>query len=113
QTCALPIYYIFSEVHNSNSLLFKQFHSHQEKNEINECCETLFHETDRPIVFETLSEAEISQIKYLGLYAEQGVKSLILCPLRYENELLGVLEIVTEEPGLLNHTHIGLLRKAI
>lgn len=106
-------HYVFSELHNSNSLLFKQFHSLQEKNEINECCLSLFHESDRPIVFETLNDAEINQIKYLGLYAEQGVKSLILCPLRYENELLGVLEIVTEEPGLLNHTHIGLLRKAI
>ncbi len=106
-------HYIFSELHNSNSLLFKQFHSLQEKNEINECCVSLFHESDRPIVFETLHDAEISQIKYLGLYAEQGVKSLILCPLWYENELLGVLEIVTHEPGLLNHTHIGLLKKAI
>ena len=106
-------HFVFSDLHNSNSLLFKAFHTLQEKTEINECCVNLFQDNDHPIVFETLTELEISQIKYLGIYAEQGVKSLILCPLRYENELLGVLEIVTDEPGLLNHTHIGLLKEAI
>ena len=106
-------HFIFSDLHNSNSLLFKAFHTLQQKTEINECCVNLFQNSDTPIVFETLNDLVISKIKYLGLYAEQGVKSLILCPLYYENELLGVLEIVTDEPGLLNHRHIGLLKEAI
>jgi GAF domain-containing protein len=102
-------HFIFNDLHNSNSLLFKHFHTNHDKNALNDCCNLLFHNNNRPLVFDNLNTAVIERIIYLDLYAKQGVKSLILCPLRFEDELLGILEIVSDKPFVLNNQHATLI----
>ncbi|HYM92760.1 MAG TPA: GAF domain-containing protein, partial [Chitinophagaceae bacterium] len=46
-------------------------------------------------------------------YYLEGGRSLIVCPLKLHNELLGILEIVSETPGQLKHTHITRIEGAI
>ncbi|MDP9230952.1 MAG: hypothetical protein M3O67_09820, partial [Bacteroidota bacterium] len=106
-------HYVYSDLHNSNSLLYKEFRSIEDKVALNQSCITLFEDTDRSIVFEVLNEEEIKKSKYLELYHTQGVRSLIVSPLKHDDELLGVLEVVSEHPGKLKHTHISRIETAI
>ncbi|MES1222973.1 MAG: hypothetical protein ABUT20_46200, partial [Bacteroidota bacterium] len=52
-------------------------------------------------------EKDLEEFPYLRVYYNQGVRSMILCPLKKENELLGILEIVSDTPGKLKHTLIN------
>ncbi|MFI5133233.1 MAG: hypothetical protein ACHQEB_02800 [Chitinophagales bacterium] len=106
-------HYVYSDLHNSNSHLFKHFHSIADKDEISDCCKLLFRESDRPVLFETLNEQILTEVEYLQYYYMEGGRSLIICPLKLHNELLGILEIVSEIPGKLKHTHIGRMEAAI
>jgi hypothetical protein len=106
-------HFVYSELHNSNSLLFRHFTELQQLDEVNECCKQLFFEADTPVVFETLNEEVLKQFDYLHLYHEAGAQSLILCPLKNNGELIGVLEIISEHPGVLNHRHIDKIEDAL
>ena len=106
-------HYVYSELHNSNSLLFKHFHSIVDKDEISDCCKILFRESDQPVLFETLNEQVLTEVEYLQYYYLEGGRSLIICPLKQNDELLGILEIVSDKPGMLKHIHIGKIESAI
>jgi hypothetical protein len=106
-------HYVYSQVHNSNSLLFKHFMAVSEKDNVNDCCQQIFYRTDRPIVFETLDKETLHEIDYLKFYYEMGARSLIMSPLKQDNELFGMLEIISEEPGLLKNSHISKIEDAI
>jgi hypothetical protein len=106
-------HFVYSELHNSNSLLFRHFTQLQQLDEVNECCKQLFFEADTPVVFETVNEEVLKQFDYLYLYYEAGARSLILCPLKNNGELIGVLEIISEKPGTLNHRHIAKIEDAL
>ncbi|MBK5271100.1 MAG: hypothetical protein JJE22_08815, partial [Bacteroidia bacterium] len=106
-------HYVYSDLHNNNSLLFKHFHGSQEKDEVSDGCKLVFKESDRPVVFETLSEQLLTEVDYLQYYYMEGGRSLIICPLQLRGELLGILEIMSETPGSLRHTHINKIEAAI
>lgn len=106
-------HYVYSELHNSNSLLFKHFHSIVDKDDVSDCCKLLFRESDRPVVFQSLNEQTLTEVDYLQYYYVEGGRSLIICPLKLNGELLGILEIVSEVPGKLTHTHVSRIEAAI
>ena len=106
-------HHVFSQLHNTNSFLYKHFTALNDKDEVKECCRRLFYDSDTPIVFETVDEKAMKEIEYLYLYYEAGCRSLILCPLKHNNELIGVLEIVAQEAGQLNNSHIARIESAI
>jgi hypothetical protein len=106
-------HYVYSDLHNNNSLLFKHFHSNREKDEVSDCCKMLFRENDRPVLFETLTEDTLSEVEYLEYYYQQGGRSVIICPIKLDGELLGMLEIVSKVPGTLKTSHINKLEPAI
>jgi hypothetical protein len=106
-------HYVYSDLHNSNSLLFKHFRSIADKDDISDCCKLLFRDSDRPVVFETLNEQTLTEVDYLQYYYMEGGRSLIICPLKQRDELLGILEIVSDVPGTLNYSHISKLEPAI
>jgi len=106
-------HYVYSELHNSNSLLFKHFHSIIDKDEISDCCKILFRESTRPVVFEALNEETLSETEYLQYYYMEGGRSLIICPLKQNDELFGILEIVSDTPGKLKHLHINKIEAAL
>jgi hypothetical protein len=108
-------HYVYSDLHNNNSILFKQFHSNRDRDEVSDCCKLLFKENDRPILYSELTEESIndSDIAYLEFYYAQGFKSMIVSPLMQQGELLGILEIVSETPGVLQPEHVARLEQAL
>ncbi|HVT85478.1 MAG TPA: hypothetical protein VHD35_09755 [Chitinophagaceae bacterium] len=106
-------HYVYSELHNSNSHLFKHFHTIADKDEISDCCKLLFRDSDQPVLFETLNEKLLSEVEYLQYYYLENGRSLIICPLKLHHELLGILEIVSETPGKLKHAHVKKMEAAI
>lgn len=106
-------HYVYSDLHNSNSLLFKHFQSITDKDEISDCCKLLFRNNSKPVVFESLDEKNLTEVEYLQYYYTDGIRSLIICPLKQNNELIGILEITSDIPGKLKHTHINKIEAAI
>jgi hypothetical protein len=106
-------HYVYSELHNSNSLLFKHFNAISEKDEVGECCKFLFSETDHPIVFENLDKKTLAQVEYLKYYYDDGGRSLIISPLKHDGELIGILEIIAREPGVLKACYIDKIEPVI
>ncbi|HJS54242.1 MAG TPA: hypothetical protein VJ765_06850 [Chitinophagaceae bacterium] len=106
-------HYVFSELHNSNSLLFKHYKAVMERDSVNDCCRELFMETDNPIIYEKIDEELVKQVDYLGFYFDQGYRSLILAPLKHNGDLWGILEIGSDHEGKLNYKHIVKLDVAI
>ncbi len=106
-------HYVFSELHNSNSLLFKHYKAVTERDEVNDCCRDLFIETDKPIIYETIDDEAVKTVEYLCFYFDQGYRSLILAPLKHNGDLWGILEIGSEQEGKLNYKHVSRLDIAI
>ena len=106
-------HYVFSELHNSNSLLFKHYKAVMERDTVNDCCRELFMDTDKPVIFETVDEETVKQIDYLGFYFDQGYRSLILAPLKHNGDLWGILEIGSDHEKKLNYKHVSKLDIAI
>lgn len=106
-------HYVFSELHNSNSLLFKHYKAVMERDSVNDCCRDLFIETDKPVIYEKIDEELVKAVEYLGFYFEQGYRSLILAPLKHNGELWGILEIGSEIENKLNYKHVAKLDIAI
>ena len=106
-------HYVFSELHNSNSLLFKHYKAVMERDSVNDCCRELFMETDKPLIYETIDEETVNSVEYLGFYYDQGYRSLILAPLKHNGDLWGILEIGSDHESKLNYKHISKLDIAI
>ena len=106
-------HYVFSELHNSNSLLFKHYKAVMERDSVNDCCRELFMQTDKPIIYEKVDDDLVKEIDYLGFYFDQGYRSLILAPLKHNGDLWGILEIGSDQEGRLNYKHITKLDIAI
>lgn len=106
-------HYIYSDLHNANSILFRHLHSIPEKDEISDYCKLLFRESRQPLLFSTLSEQVLNDVQCLPYYHQEGSRSLILCPLKQGNNLIGMLEISSAEPGQLTPSHVSRISAAI
>lgn len=106
-------HYVYSDLHNTNSILFRHFHSIADKDEISDYCKLLFRDSSQPLLFETLNEQNMSDVQCLQYYHREGARSLIICPLKLKNDLIGMLEIISENPGLLKPAHIGKIESAL
>ena len=106
-------HYVFSELHNSNSLLFKHYKAVMERDTVNDCCRELFMETDKPLIYEKVDEERVKEVDYLGFYFDQGYRSLILAPLKHNGDLWGILEIGSDHENKLSYKHISKLDIAI
>ena len=94
-------HYVFSELHNSNSLLFKHYKAVIERDTVNDCCRELFMDTDKPLIYEKIDEETVNSVEYLGFYFDQGYRSLILAPLKHNGDLWGILEIGSDHESKL------------
>ncbi|MDZ4807210.1 MAG: hypothetical protein SGI96_02965 [Bacteroidota bacterium] len=106
-------HYVYSDLHNNNSILFKHFHLTGEKDEISDYCKLLFRESKQPLLFETLDEQSLSDVQCLQYYHLEGARSLIICPLKNHDGLLGMLEITSKVPDQLKPAHVGKIEAAI
>lgn len=106
-------HYIYSDLHNNNSLLFKHFQSTSDKDEISDYSKILFRDNDHPVLFETLDEQVLSEVQSLQYYFKDGARSMIICPLRRPDGLIGMLEIVSKKENELKPIHINRIESAI
>ena len=106
-------HYVYSDLHNANSILFRHFHSITDKDEISDYCKLLFRDSNQPLLFETLNEQSMSEVQCLQYYFKEGARSMIICPLKLRNDLIGMLEIVSAVPGQLKPSHISKIEAAL
>ena len=105
-------YYLFSDVHTKNSLVFKNARTKQ-KIRISEYCQVRFKETNQPLFFEELTEKSSGFQEFLQNYYQQEFHSLIIYPLKNSKGLIGLLEIASTDPGTLQAEHINKIEPAI
>jgi hypothetical protein len=79
-------HYVYSEIHNANSILFRNYTTNNDKDEISDYCKLLFQENDQPMLFESLDETSLADIQCLSSYYKEGARSLILCPLKQKKQ---------------------------
>jgi len=106
-------HYVYSDLHNNNSLLFKHFQTTSDKDEISDYCKLLFKDSNRPLLFETISNQALEEVQCLQYYHKEGAQSLIICPLKLNNELLGMLEVLSNKQNELKPEHINKIDAAI
>jgi len=106
-------HYVYSDLHNTNSILFRHFHSTADKDEISDYCKLLFRDNDQPVLYETLNEQLLADVQCLQYYFKEGARSIILCPLKKHDGLIGILEIISKIPGQLKPVHVSKIEAAI
>ncbi|HVG43035.1 MAG TPA: hypothetical protein VM888_15590 [Chitinophagaceae bacterium] len=105
---------LYSAAHYKNSLLFKNEKVIRNKEDVIEAFQYLFRNSNRPLLYGTLSTTNSNVTKVLNYYHEMGTRSLILCPLKSDDgELIGLMEIASEEGGLLRFEHLSKLQPAM
>ncbi|HEU4633153.1 MAG TPA: hypothetical protein VFS22_04165 [Flavisolibacter sp.] len=107
-------YYLYTEAHYRNSILFKNEVVINNKDGISNQCQETFRFSNQSILYEILNESSSRFNELLKYYYEQGIKSLILCPLKCEDgELIGLLEIASDTKGRLQFHHLTEIQPAI
>ena len=107
-------YYLFADAYYQNSLLYKHPNAAKNSNHIIQLCQKTFSRNDNPLLYQTLSDRASSQNELLNYYYEVGTRSLIICPLKCDdNQLIGLLEIASEQPGTLRYGHLSKLQPAM
>lgn len=99
-----PFYYInnrlvFSAIHSVNSIFLKNLEDDQQKLEASEALKEFFEEHEKPLIISEISDECLMKYSFIKHLQQQGWQGMIFCPLRNFNQLMGVLEIVSEEPG--------------
>ena len=106
-------HYMYSAMDSCNSIIFKHEAAAKETNKTSQCFKDLLRDYDQPVVYEELDKKNIIESEVLKQYHELGVRSLILCPLRENGQLIGLLEIMSDSPGKLTNHHIHKIEKVI
>ena len=106
-------HYIYSELHNNQSLLYRQCSTAEEKDEISDYSKILFRDNHQPVLYQVLDHKNTAHIQCLHNYYRAGSRSIIICPLKQGKELLGLLEISSHEPGYLQPYHISKIEPAV
>jgi hypothetical protein len=106
-------HYVYSELHNKNSILFRKLDTQEEKDEISDYCKQVFRHNHQPVLYDNITEDNQENVQFLPKYYEQGARSIILCPLRYHEGLIGILEIISAIPGKLQPSHINKIEAAL
>lgn len=107
-------YYLYTETHYRNSLLFKSSEASAHKDSISRLSQETFRLVNTPLLYPDLERAAGNANELLRYYRSMGAKSLLLCPLKCEDgELIGLLEIISEQSGRLQHVHLAQISPAI
>jgi hypothetical protein len=106
-------HYIYSDPHNTNSILFRHVVNNSDQDEISDYCKLLFRGNDQPLLFETVDEKALAEVQCLQYYYLAGARSLIICPLKLPNGLIGMLEVISTIPGQLRPLHVSKIENAI
>lgn len=106
-------HYVYSDLHNSNSILFRNLSAITQKDEISDYCKILFRDNGKPILYQSITEQALIDIQCLQYYYNEGARSVILCPLHSHDGLIGMLEIVSRNEDELKPQHITKIEDAL
>jgi hypothetical protein len=107
-------YYLYTEAHYQNSLLFKNKEVIREKDRVSEQSQQAFRNKSQPVLYGSLRDHKQEEQTLLGYYSQQGAESLILCPLKCDDgQLIGLLEILSNEDDALQFQHVTKLGSVI
>lgn len=107
-------FYLYTDTHYRNSLLFKNEKVFDQKDKISELYQDVFRNTSQPILYHTSNKNTTRYNDFLKYYVDQGANSIILCPLKCEDgEVIGLLEVFSRKNGGLNHSHLSKIQPAI
>ena len=113
-----PFYYInnrfvFSSIHNENSIFLKNLEEDEQKLEVCEAIRNHFDKDSKPLVIPDINDDALLSFSFIKHLKEHGWKGIILCPLRNYNKLMGVLEIASEEPGVASEEVVNKIDVAL
>jgi hypothetical protein len=106
-------HYVYSDLHNSNSILFRHLESTTQKDEISDYCKLLFRGNSHPILYQTITEQVLSNVQCIQYYHMEGGRSVILCPLKQNDGLIGMLEIISKKEEMLKPQHINKIEDVL
>ncbi len=107
-------YYLFSDHHYKNSILFRNGNVQAGKRRIAELAQSTFKQFDQPLLYQEMKEENSAEHELLQYYYEQGAESLIICPLKCDDgQLIGLLEIMSPEKGGLRYHQVSRLNSAM
>ena len=107
-------YYLFADLHYRNSILFRNKQVLANRHGASDKAQQIFVDTDQPILYQNLTEQNGNENELLPFYRELGARSLVLCPLKCDNgQLIGLLEIMSEQPGRLSYRHVRKIQSAM
>ena len=106
--------YLYAETYNANSLIFKHEKAGNNQEKIISLSKQVFRNSDLPLLYQTLNENNSGNNELVKYYYELGAKSLIVCPLKNDNgNLVGLLEIMADQPDKLKFQHLARLQSAM
>jgi len=74
----------------------------------------IFEESRSPMIIPEITEEVVQQYEFLAQFRDKGWYNIIAYPLfNAKNNLLGILGIVSDEPGKLNQEHVKKIELAI
>jgi hypothetical protein len=107
-------FYMYTEAHYQNSLLFKNEEVIRNKDRISEICQKVFRFTNNPLLLNRLQDTNEANHEIFQLYASLGAENLVLFPLKSDDgQLIGLLEILSEKEDTIQYEHINRLQAAI
>lgn len=107
-------FYLFSEIHYRNSILFRHQKVAEHKYTHTRLTQKIFEKIEHPQLYPVLTDPELQGNELIPFYIDQGIRSLILCPLKCEDgQLIGLLEISSGQPGRLKYQHLSKINSAI
>lgn len=92
--------FVFSAIHNVNSVFLKNLPDEEQKLEVSEALKKYFDSHDTPLVVPEITDESLLSYSFIEHLHKQGWKGIIFCPLHNYNKLMGVLEIASDQPGL-------------
>lgn len=107
-------YYLFSDLHYKNSILFRNGRVQAGKRRTAELAQETFQSHDQPLLYHEMADNDSADNELIQFYYEQGARSLIICPLKCDDgQLIGLLEIMSPEPDGLRYHQLSRLGSAM
>jgi hypothetical protein len=92
--------FVFAATHNVNSIFFKHLETDEKKEELSEALNNHFKNNSEPLVVKQFDDENLMTYSFLEHLHREGWKSIVLCPLKNYNELIGILEIISEKENI-------------
>jgi hypothetical protein len=105
-------HFVFSEHLIQNSFLLKKAPSFEEKAVLTSTVNSFF-ATRGNVLIPEITETLLEQFPLLSIFVDNGGKSIIICPLKSGNELIGMLSVLSESKHKFGYEHLTKIEQAI